>query len=276
MLVPQYLLGMALLVIGLQHDAALLRRLRVTVEKITENRFNIATRDERGEPEFMLVNDSHDGSCWLWDYTNGRRFLEASDPTGSHQTTEVAEEVLDAIAKSTGVPARLTVTGAASVSRAMLLPDPTEGGTFAEFLNNFERGNRDDQPRNGDGSIVQALALLNDSIVTDRIASTNAASLVARLIEQSNDPAAIAEQRQLATRAFRCPAEHLHQNVRDRRRAVAAITASRAHVRVPKRILERAHRGRSPAREQALAQRVTCAAHRAEALARARLPPRFV
>ena len=72
-------------------------------------------------------------------------------------------------------------------------PDPTEGGTFAEFLNHFERGNRDDEPRNFDSSIVQALALLNDRIVTDRLDATNSASLVARLIQQSNDPAAIAE-----------------------------------------------------------------------------------
>lgn len=61
-------------------DADLLRRLRVTVEKITDNRFNIATAAEGAEPEFMLVNDSHDGSCWLWDYAHGRRFLEANEP----------------------------------------------------------------------------------------------------------------------------------------------------------------------------------------------------
>ena len=63
-------------------DAVLLRRLRTTVEKITDNRFNIASPHQGGEPEFMLVNDSHDGSCWLWDYAHGRRFLEASEPTG--------------------------------------------------------------------------------------------------------------------------------------------------------------------------------------------------
>ena len=64
-------------------DAALLRRLRVTVEQITDHRFNIASREEGGEPEFMLVNDSHDGSCWLWDYAHGRRFLEAGEPTAA-------------------------------------------------------------------------------------------------------------------------------------------------------------------------------------------------
>jgi hypothetical protein len=105
----------------------------------------------------------------------------------------MAEEILDAVLKSTGVGASLGLTGGASVPRAMLLPDPTEGGAFAEFLDNFERGNRDDELRTSDSSIVQALALLNDPIVTDRIKATNSASLVARLIQQSTDPDAIAE-----------------------------------------------------------------------------------
>ena len=105
----------------------------------------------------------------------------------------MAEELFDAILKSTGVAANLAVSGGGSVPRAMLLPDPTEGGAFAKFLNHFERGNRDDEPRNADSSIVQALALLNDRVVTDRIDSTNAASLVARLIQQSADPGTIAE-----------------------------------------------------------------------------------
>ncbi len=61
-------------------DAELLRRLRVTVERLTGGRFNITSASEAGAPEFMLVNDSHDGSCWLWDYEHGRRFLEAGDP----------------------------------------------------------------------------------------------------------------------------------------------------------------------------------------------------
>jgi len=73
-------------------DAALLRRLRVTVEQITDHRFNIASQEEGGEPEFMLVNDSHDGSCWLWDYQHGRRFLEASEPV---EMRERADKIFD-------------------------------------------------------------------------------------------------------------------------------------------------------------------------------------
>jgi hypothetical protein len=69
-------------------DAELLRRLRLTVERITDHQFNIASHSEGGEPEFMLVNDSHDGSCWLWDYEHGRRFLEAGDPVGMREDEE--------------------------------------------------------------------------------------------------------------------------------------------------------------------------------------------
>jgi hypothetical protein len=36
----------------------------------------------------MLVNDSHDGSCWLWDYEHGRRFLEAGDPVAWREDNE--------------------------------------------------------------------------------------------------------------------------------------------------------------------------------------------
>jgi hypothetical protein len=105
----------------------------------------------------------------------------------------MSEEIFDAIVTATGVGANLGVSGGGSLPRAMLLPDPTEGDAFAELLDHFERGNRDDEPRSSDGSVLQALALLDDPFVSDRIASTNPASLVSRLLGQSTDPAAIAE-----------------------------------------------------------------------------------
>lgn len=73
-------------------DAALLRRLRHTVEQITGHQFNIACPTPGGEPEFMLVNDSHDGSCWLWDYLHARRFLEASEPVAARES---ADDIFD-------------------------------------------------------------------------------------------------------------------------------------------------------------------------------------
>ncbi len=111
----------------------------------------------------------------------------------------MAEEMLDAIFKATNVNAMLSVTGSAAVTKAMQLPDPTEGGgTYRTLLNNFGRGNRDDQQRSNDGSIVQALALLNDRTVTDRTKSTAKGSTVQTLLAATKDPGAITEGLYLA------------------------------------------------------------------------------
>ena len=59
---------------------------------------------------------------------------------------------------------------------AMQAPDvvnmPDGGGAVSQFLDTFLRGNRDDQPRKGEGSILQALGLMNDNFVESRIHAT--------------------------------------------------------------------------------------------------------
>ena len=66
--------------------------------------------------------------------------------------------------------------GFGKISYAMQAPDvvnmPDGGGGVSQFLDNFLRGNRDDQPRKGEGSILQALALMNDNFVESRIHAT--------------------------------------------------------------------------------------------------------
>jgi len=96
------------------------------------------------------------------------------------------EEILDAVAQSTGVFPSMAVTGMTQsdgttpvrVSYAMQLPDVvnTTDGTTDTFLNNFLRGNRDDQPRKPDGSILQALGLLNSTLIETRLAATGSAA----------------------------------------------------------------------------------------------------
>jgi hypothetical protein len=61
-------------------DVPLLRSVRDMIERITDGRFSISGPGEEGAPEFMLVHDRHDGSCWLWEFAHGRRFLEARVP----------------------------------------------------------------------------------------------------------------------------------------------------------------------------------------------------
>lgn len=76
-------------------ESPLLCRLHTMINRVTEERFQIGSRREGLEPEFMLVHDRHDGSCWLWDYLHGRRFLEASDPVatwGSHDDEDLLDD----------------------------------------------------------------------------------------------------------------------------------------------------------------------------------------
>jgi hypothetical protein len=62
------------------------------------------------------------------------------------------------------------------VNYAMQFPDvrATSDGTTDTFLDNFLRGNRDDQPRKSDGSILQALSLMNSTLIENKLAATGA------------------------------------------------------------------------------------------------------
>jgi hypothetical protein len=115
----------------------------------------------------------------------------------------LAEELLDAVTTATAVPITYNVSpaGTPAVNAAMKLPDPLEGGGAAgRFLDNFGRGNRDDQPREIDSSIEQALDMMNDgNIIIPRIRRSNAATTVAKTLAASTDPATITDTLYLAT-----------------------------------------------------------------------------
>jgi hypothetical protein len=71
------------------------------------------------------------------------------------------------------------------VNWAMQFPEtfnmPSAGNAVTPLLDAFLRGNRDDQPRRGDGSISQALGLMNDPFVMSRVQPTGS-SLLAKNI----------------------------------------------------------------------------------------------
>ena len=70
----------------------------------------------------------------------------------------------------------VTSPGFGTINYAMQAPDvvnmPDGGGAVSQFLDVFLRGNRDDQPRKEEGSILQALGLMNDNYVQSRIHAT--------------------------------------------------------------------------------------------------------
>lgn len=111
-----------------------------------------------------------------------------------------AEVLFDAIVTATGVPPQFQVQGLGNVTKAVQLADPLEGRRNAagRFLDTFGRGNRDDVSRTNDSAIAQALALMNDTVVTTRVRRANN-STVTKLLASTNDPATIADQLYLAT-----------------------------------------------------------------------------
>jgi len=112
-----------------------------------------------------------------------------------------AEELLDAIGKTTSVPVSFSVQGIGTVTKAIALPDTTESArnSFGRLLDEFGRGNRDDVMRTNDSSISQALSLMNDTIVTTRVKRATANSTVSKVLASTTDPGSVADQLYLAT-----------------------------------------------------------------------------
>lgn len=119
-----------------------------------------------------------------------------------------AETLFDAIASATSVPAQFGVQGIGNVTRAMQLPDPLDARRTAasRLIDSFGRGNRDDVLRTNDGAISQALAMMNDPIVTTRVRRANN-STVQKVLSATSDPGAVADQLYLATLSRRPTAQ---------------------------------------------------------------------
>jgi hypothetical protein len=103
-----------------------------------------------------------------------------------------SEEVHDAIAQSSNILPSYTVVVSGTLTWAMQFPEPlntpSAGNAVTPFLDAFLRGNRDDEVRSGDGSISQALDLMNDSFVMSRVKSTGAStSLLVQNLSLPND-----------------------------------------------------------------------------------------
>jgi hypothetical protein len=103
-----------------------------------------------------------------------------------------SEEVHDAIAQSSNILPSYTVAVNGTMTWAMQFPEPLNtpsvGNAVTPFLDAFLRGNRDDEVRSGDGSISQALDLMNDNYVMSRIKSTGpSTSLLVQNLSLPND-----------------------------------------------------------------------------------------
>ncbi len=96
-----------------------------------------------------------------------------------------AEEMHDAVVTATGIiPAYQMKDSLGAntkvINWAMQFPDTTSGGT--DFINSFLRGDRDTIQRSPDGTLLQALNLMNNSFVMGRVHQGNAGSTVSKIL----------------------------------------------------------------------------------------------
>jgi len=102
------------------------------------------------------------------------------------------EEIHDSITVATGIIGNYTLRGLANTGWAMQMPEPLEprsNGAAVNFMRPFLRGNRDSQFRSQDGSILQQLALMNDTFLLSRIRAGSSPTLDAVSRIQDNDAA---------------------------------------------------------------------------------------
>ena len=50
------------------------------LDELTHGQFSIASLRRETVPDYVLVHDRLDGTCWLWSFAEGMRFIEASEP----------------------------------------------------------------------------------------------------------------------------------------------------------------------------------------------------
>lgn len=50
------------------------------IDRLTHGQYNITSDARENTPEFLLVHDRRDGACWLWRFSYGLRFVEATEP----------------------------------------------------------------------------------------------------------------------------------------------------------------------------------------------------
>ncbi|MEX2261089.1 MAG: DUF1549 domain-containing protein [Bryobacteraceae bacterium] len=107
-----------------------------------------------------------------------------------------AEEIHDAIVQSSNVLPSYNIRGFSDlgfprISFAMQFPDPINtpdgNGAVSTFLNAFVRGDREDQERKSEGSLLQALNLMNDNFVISRIRGSRGGGLLAEHLSRPDD-----------------------------------------------------------------------------------------
>ncbi|HYM11592.1 MAG TPA: DUF1549 domain-containing protein, partial [Bryobacterales bacterium] len=148
-----------------------------------------------------FVNSHYDLKALMREIVNSRAYQlssryngtwnEAWEPLFARKMVRRlwSEEIHDAIAQSSNVVPSYTIQRLGvvfgTVNWAMQFPETAgmpdgPNGRVSQLLDAFLRGNRDDEQRREDGSISQALDLMNDPFVMARVHATGSGSLLAQ------------------------------------------------------------------------------------------------
>lgn len=125
----------------------------------------------------------YDGD-WKEDYTKyyARKFVRQL----------AAEEVHDAIAMATGRPGSFNY-GGEKMSWAMQPSGPSGGGDVKYFMQTFGQSNRSNPPKNPVGSPLQAMLMMQSSVVIDRVLAKND-SRVQQLLDTYKDDGRVVDE----------------------------------------------------------------------------------
>jgi hypothetical protein len=139
---------------------------------------------------YQLASDYNGAWDPAWDKYFARKFVRRLWPEEIHDSVVTAIGTLP-LYTVPGFSNDSTVYGANSpgfgrISYAIQAPDVVsmpDGGAVSQFLDTFLRGNRDDQPRKSEGSLLQALGLMNDNFIESRIHATGSGATASYLMK---------------------------------------------------------------------------------------------
>ncbi len=135
------------------------------------------------ELSFRFIDMNYDLKALMREITNSQAYQLSSQYDGEWEESYTpyfarhivrrmtAEQLYDALTQSSGVAPPLRVRGfPEQVVWAMQLPETTgPRGPVGPFLDDFLRGDRDEVERKGSLSMTQALALMNDAVVMEKV-----------------------------------------------------------------------------------------------------------
>jgi hypothetical protein len=153
-----------------------------------------------------FINSKYDVRALMREIVNSQTYQLSSRYNGAWDSTTAnlfgrklvrrlwSEELHDSIVQSSGITPTYNNPDWGPQNYAMKFPEPMNtpdgaNGTMTAFLDAFLRGNRDDEPRRPDGSISQALGLMNDNFVMSRVkpAGTVTGALINKVLPLPDD-----------------------------------------------------------------------------------------